>query len=127
MLGGKQPLFPSSEVVERLARKFYAQIIEDKLVDRVVVSPVEKNIQSVDLDSIKLENVREIGSEWMCYQAARQLDLPGYFARVGFSPEETGLALTHIIGRAVHPASEHATAEWLHESTALCELLGMEP
>ena len=126
LLGGKQSLFPSSEVVEKLAHKFYAQIIEDKLVDRVVVSPVEKDIQSVDLDSIELENVREIGSEWMCYQAARQLDLPGYFERAGFSPEETDLALTHIIGRAVHPASEHATAEWLQESTALCELLGME-
>ncbi len=63
LLGGKQSLFPSSEVVEKLAHKFYAQIIEDKLVDRVVVSPVEKNIQSVDLDSIEFENVREIGSE----------------------------------------------------------------
>jgi transposase len=126
LVGGKQSLFPTSEAVEKLAHKFYAQIHEGKLVDRVVVDPVEKNFQAVDLDSIELENVREIGSEWMCYQAARQLDLRGYFEKTGLSPEEIDLAHTHIISRAVHPASEHATAEWLHENTALCELLGME-
>lgn len=126
LLGGKQSLFPVSAVIEKLAHKYYTQILEGKLVDRVVIDPVEKNFQAVDLDSIEMENVREIGSEWMCYQAARQLDLRGYFAKVGLSPEEIDLAHTHIISRAVHPASEHATAEWLHESTALCELMGME-
>ena len=32
----------------------------------------------------------------------------------------------HIISRAVYPASEHATAEWLNDNTALCELMGIE-
>jgi len=48
-----------------------------------------------------------------------------YFESVGFTPGQCDLSLAHIISRAVHPASEHATVDWLRENTALCELMGM--
>src|SRR5450759_3822727 len=126
LLGGKPSLFACQPLVEKLAQKFYSKIIEGKLVDRIPLSQTAKNLQSVDLDSLAIENIREIGSEWMCYQAISQLGLRGYFEKAGFAPEDIELSLMHIISRAVYPASEHATAEWLQDNTALCELMGIE-
>src|SRR5450759_2135914 len=126
LLGGKPLLFACPPGVEKLAQKYYSQIIEGKLVDRVPLPQTAKSLQTVDLDSIAIENVREIGSEWMCYQAINQLGLRGYFEKAGFAPEDIELSLMHIISRAVYPASEHATAEWLKDNTALCELMGIE-
>jgi len=126
LLGGKPSLFACPPAVEKLAQKYYSQIIEGKLVDRVSLPQTAKSLQTVDLDSVAIENVREIGSEWMCYQAINQLGLRGYFEKAGFTSEDIDLSLMHIISRAVCPASEHATAEWLQDNTALCELMGIK-
>lgn len=126
LLGSKPSLFACSLVVEKLAQKYYRQIIEGKLVDRLPLPQTEKNLLTVDLDSVAIENVREIGSEWMCYQTINQLGLRVYFEKAGFAPEDIELSLMHIISRAVYPASEHATAQWLQDNTALCELMGIE-
>jgi len=126
LLGGKPSLFVCPTGVEKLAQKFYRQIIDGQLVDRALLPPTEKNLQTVDLDSVAIENVREIGSEWMCYQAMNQLGLRQYFEKTGFAPDDSNLSLMHIISRAVCPASEHATVEWLQDNTALCELIGID-
>lgn len=126
LLGGKLTLFPVTGVVETLAQKFYTQIVQGKLVDRVQENKVEKNIQAVDINSVEVENVKEIGSEWMCYQAVEQLGIREYLQQAGFSTGQIDLALIHLISRAVHPASENATVEWLQLNTALCELLDKE-
>lgn len=126
LLGGKPSLFVCPAGVEKLAQKFYRQIIDGQLVDRAMLPPTERNLQTVDLDSVAIENVREIGSEWMCLQAMNQLGLRQYFEKAGFTPDDSNLSLLHIISRAVCPASEHATAEWLQDNTALGELMGIE-
>ncbi|MBS4058250.1 MAG: hypothetical protein KGZ82_13100 [Bacteroidales bacterium] len=51
--------------MESLAHRFYNQIIEGKLVDRVSVVSSPKNFEKVDLESVEIENIRETGSEWM--------------------------------------------------------------
>ncbi|MBL7111111.1 MAG: hypothetical protein ISS19_04135 [Bacteroidales bacterium] len=56
-------------VVERLAVQFYSEIVNKNLIDQVQTNPAGKNFQAIDVESIELENAREIGSEWMCYQA----------------------------------------------------------
>ncbi|MDR2774436.1 MAG: hypothetical protein LBC19_06780, partial [Tannerella sp.] len=75
-------------------------------------------------ESIRRPDVREIGSEWLCRQAPEQLQLPNYLSNIGFSEEETRLAVTQIISRAVYPASELETARWIRENSAVCELTG---
>lgn len=126
LVGGKLSIFSFPAVVERLAQKYYKQIIEGKLVDHVALPQTAKELRTVDLDSVAIENVREIGSEWMCYQAIDQLGLRTYFEKAGFIPEDIELSIMHIISRAVYPASEHATAQWLKDNTALCEVMGID-
>ena len=60
---GQPSLFACPVVVEKLAQKYYSQIIEGRLVDRLLLPQTAKNLQIVDLGSVAIENVREIGSE----------------------------------------------------------------
>ena len=50
-------MYPTPPVVEALAHRFYNQIIEGKLVDRVPGVSDPKNFETVDLDSVEIENV----------------------------------------------------------------------
>lgn len=127
LLKGQPSLFVSTTpIVERLAQTFYNQIIDNKLIDRLPVTETVKDLHTVDINSVGVEKVREVGSEWMCYQALGQLGLGEYFEKAGFHPSDIDLSLMHIISRAVHPASELSTSEWLKDNTALCEILNIE-
>jgi hypothetical protein len=53
-----------------------------------------------------------------------QLKLPDFLSNTGFSDDETRLAITQIIARAVYPASELETARWIRENSAVCSLTG---
>ena len=53
-----------------------------------------------------------------------QLQLADYLSNIGFSEEETRLAVTQIISHAVYPASELETARWIRENSAVCEVTG---
>jgi hypothetical protein len=47
-----------------------------------------KNLQTVDLDCVAKDDVREIGNEWMCCQTLNQPGLRTYFEKAGLSPED---------------------------------------
>ena len=127
LISGNTSLFEcANPVVERLAQGFYKQIIEKKLIDQVPVREEEKTFHTVDLASLAIENAREIGGESLCKQALDQLDLRRCLKQAGFADEDLGLAMAHIISRALFPASEHATAEWMKDNSGICELLGID-
>ena len=127
LISGNTSLFEcANPVVERLAQGFYKQIIEKKLIDQVPVREEEKTFHTVDLASLAIENAREIGGESLCKQALDQLDLRRCLEQAGFADEDLGLAMAHIISRALFPASEHATAEWMKDNSGICELLGID-
>ena len=75
-------------------------------------------------DTIEHSNVREIGSEWMCYNTWQQLGIDKVLEDNEFSELEIQLAQTQIISRAVHPCSELATSKWIKENSAISELTG---
>jgi hypothetical protein len=45
-----------------------------------------------------------------------QLKLADFLSNTGFTDEETQLAITQIIARAVYPASEFETARWIRKN-----------
>ena len=127
LISGNTSLFEcANPVVERLAQGFYKQIIEKKLIDQAPEREEEKTFHTVDLASLAIENAREIGGESLCKQALDQLDLRRCLEQAGFADEDLGLAMAHIISRALFPASEHATAEWMKDNSGICELLGID-
>lgn len=116
-------------VIQQYVDEFYSRLVKEKRID-VSESSFRENStggdwQTIDMNSIRHKDVREIGGEWLCYQALEQLGI-GHFlsSRCGWCDDAIGLALTHIISRAVYPASELKTSRWIKENSAVCELTG---
>jgi hypothetical protein len=70
-------------------------------------------IEQVYIDRTTNSDIREVGGEWLCLQACRQLLLPEYLETFGWEKQDIALALTQIIARAVYPASEYKTSRWV--------------
>jgi len=127
LIHGNPSLFEcANPAVEKLAQVFYKQIMEKKLIDLAPAREDEKTFHTVDLESMAIENAREIGGEYLCKQALDQLDLKRCLEQAGFAGVDLDLAMAHIISRALFPASEHATADWMKDNSGICELLGID-
>jgi len=130
------PLFELSytddPIVISYVDEFYSRMVAEKRVDVLIEkkdnkkTSGSKDLQIIDLNSIRNKDVREIGAEWLSYQAMRQLQVAPFLESRGWSQEQIRLALTHIISRAVYPASEMETTRWIKENSAVCEITGYD-
>lgn len=142
LLLGQSHLFyeATPNTVELLAQKFYTQLCEKNKVEQkqsyendqteTDTSGDDTLVEEdtiVKLNTLSHEQVREIGSEWLCLQTIEKLKLREFFAKQGWNEKQTNTALTHIISKAVYPASEHKTAQWIEDNTAIKELLFSSP
>ena len=107
------------EKVEALARYFYNEI---KTKRRYDVNQDKAEWETVDISSLKNSNARDMGSEWICKQAFDQLGISRFLRQKGWSEDQISLATTHIISRAVYPASELKTVSYIKENSGICEL-----
>ena len=83
----------------------------------------ETDYQQVDINSLSHKESREIGSEWLCKQTIDKLALGEFLLEnCGFSQQSVNIALMHIISRAVYPASEHKTAQWIKANSTVASL-----
>lgn len=73
-------------------------------------------------DSLVHKDAREVGAEWLCYQAIQQLDLDKCLSHSGWDESKIKLSQTQIISRAVYPASELETVRWIKENSAVCDI-----
>jgi len=121
-------LFPEENdpVVSAYIDRFYRQMIKEKHIDVLPKHNKHRDWQSIDMNSLRNKDIREVGAEWLCYQAMRQLKLDTFLESKGWDNEKTALALTHLISRAVYPASEYKTSFWIRENSAVCEITGYD-
>ena len=126
LIKGKPTLFSSDkdEMTEQLAQHYYQELKKKKKIDRV--SDVAEDFDTVNLNTLRNKNIREVGAESVCYQALQQLKIDSYLKSRGWDEEQINLAATHIISRAVYPASEYKTVSWIKENSAVCELTGCD-
>lgn len=106
-----------------IADKYWKEMVSRKKID-VSDLAFEKSKRMIDADTIKHKDAREVGAEWMCYQALEQLQLKEKLENIGWEEEEIQLAITQIISRAVYPFSENRTTRWIKENSAICEVTG---
>jgi Transposase DDE domain len=106
------------EHVESLAQKHFHTILKRERIDIIK----GRDYETIDTHSIKNKDIREVGTEWMCAQAAQQLQIAAFLAGQEWDEKTIQLALTHIISRASYPASELRTAQWIKENSAVCEI-----
>ena len=127
----------TSEQINKLAEDFAKIIINKKLLDvpqQATVPSASQSLskpptdyQAIDINSIRHEQVQEVGAEWLCKQTLEQLGLRDYLIELGWQQRWVNIAMIYMIGRTVFPASDLKTEDWLHSNTALVELYGMEP
>jgi hypothetical protein len=131
-----KPLFElpytDDTTVLRHVDEFYQRMVAEKRID-VFAEKKEnkstkngKDLQLIDLNSIRNKDVREVGAEWLSFQAICQLQIVPFLESLGWSEDQVKLALTHIISRAVYPASELKTTRWIKENSAVCEITGLD-
>jgi len=131
-----QPLFElpytDDATVLGYVDRFYNRMVAEKRID-VLVGKQEKkpskngkDIQAIDIDSIRHKDVREVGAEWLSYQAMGQLGIGTFLESQGWCEDDIKLALSHIISRAVYPASELETTRWIKENSSVCEVTGYD-
>lgn len=121
MLEGKiQTLFSGADQdIERLSSHFYGEILKKQRYD---IKEGKQDLQVVDINTVKNKDAREVGAEWLCKQAFNQLKIGDFLKISGWDEQKIALATTHIISRAVYPASELKTVSFVKENSAICEL-----
>lgn len=125
------PVTDDTKVIH-YADKFYSRMVAENRIDVLAEKQGQKpagsgkDIQAIDINSIRNKDVREIGAEWMSYQATVQLQIALFLERRGWNRDDIKLALTHIISRAVYPASELETTRWIKENSSVCEVTGYD-
>jgi hypothetical protein len=124
---GKISLFEEQdpEVLDYI-EMLWAKIVSEKRIDLPEKS-LEKRQRLVDIDTLKHKDVREIGAEWMSYQALEQLQIADFLRGAGWNELQIKLTFTQIISRAVYPASELKTSRWAKENSSVCEITQYPP
>ena len=131
-----KPLFDlpytDDKTVIGYVEEFYNRMVAEKRIDVLLEKQEKKSskngkdIQSIDINSIRNKDVREIGAEWLSYQAMGQLQIAPFLEHQGWEEDDIKLAQSHIISRAVYPASEFETTRWIKENSSVCEVTGYD-
>ena len=126
-----------SQKVRMMADSVYSQLIALGKID----IPGRNRPGESDLERCRREHERrfigdvstakhpwslQIGAEHLCYETMRKLRLGEVLGSLGFNNDEVSLALTQIAVRAIHPASEYATAQWIKPHSDICRLTGYD-
>jgi transposase len=117
-----------SPEVEKLAVRFYKELRDKYKLAKNEPLPAaeavaEKDMECVDINTIQHDEVREVGAEWLCLQAIEELGIAALLAAQNWDLPAIGSAITLLASRAVYPASEHKTAQWIQSSSAITELV----
>lgn len=121
-----------SAKVETLAVRFSKELRDKYKKDKNESSPIvpqalpAKDLELVDINTIEHDEVREAGAEWLCLQAIEELGIAALLASQNWDKETINKALALLVSRAVYPASEHKTAQWMQSSSAITELIFKE-
>jgi transposase len=113
----------AGEPVEKLARYYFEEIRRKKRYD---IKQGKTDWEVVNMSTLKNKDAREIGAEWMCKQAFDQLAIGDFLRKEGWGKDKIALATSHIISRAVYPASELKTVSYIKENSAVSEITGLD-
>ena len=62
----------------------------------------EKAERLVDVNTIQHTDAREIGAEWVCLQAIRELEIDKFLRNEGWSEIQINTTLAHLITRTIY-------------------------
>ena len=86
----------------------------------------EKDLISINLNTVSVEKTRNIGSEIVCQGVWDLLKFDNILTDCGFSQNQKAIAKTLIFGRLISPGSELHTIRWFRKHSALSEFPGVD-
>lgn len=116
--------FFCKEILKKQSNK---QIIESKNADNndnpQKTNDIPADYQLVDLNSFDVDDCKDIGAEWLCWQAFEEMGLSDLLLnKLNFSPKDYQQAVGCLIGRLLYPGSDLRTALFLNENSGIYEL-----
>lgn len=123
-VSGQTRLFNDS-LVKDYIEQIYQRLIKEKKID-ILLKDTGKDYETIDLNTLKNKNVREVGAEWMALQTIKQLGIDKFLKDRFWCDEDISLALSHIVSRAIYPASELKTVSFMQDNSSICELTGYD-
>ena len=76
-------------------------------------------------ECVKLKHTyaRDIGAEWVCLLAIREVEIDRLLRREGWSDIQINTTLVHLITCTIDPPSELKSMHIMGESSAVCKLI----
>lgn len=105
------PLASYNEFVQRKAREFWNEMLSSGSIDAVKATMEESRQAAerlVDVNTIQHTDPREIGAEWVCLQAIRELEIDRFFQREGWREIQINTTLARLGGEDSHEAMQRA-------------------
>ena len=97
ILSGQKPLFEADEAIEQTAQHLYSKLIAQSApIDKVDTDSPATNFHEVDVDSIEVLKPRSVGSEHVCLQSLKELNLPDILDRAGLNTAQKAAAIGNI-------------------------------
>ncbi len=129
---GQVSIIQCSERLEKEAQRI-AKLVLKKLStalndtsQRGADEVANADFQTVDVNSNKHQDARNIGCEHVAVHAAKQLNLAEILEQTGLNHKQSLLAQASIIGRLIQPGSELSTHRYLSQHSALDELINTD-
>lgn len=115
-----------SDTVRTYIDTYWSMMVERGSID-IVSQVIEESAEEarclVDVDTLQHTEVREMGSEWLCLQAIRQLELDKLLENEDWSASRIHAALSLLITRTVYSPSELKSLRIMRDNSAVCELV----
>lgn len=128
---GEQDMFGNvlskyNETVKSKAKEYWNRMIELGKIDTVKKCMEESRHKAerlVDVNTIKHTDAREVGAEWICLQAIRELEIDKLLAQKGWTEHKINTTLAHLIIRTIYTPSELKSMRVMADNSAVCELV----
>ena len=127
LITGQQDIFMPDLNIHEIALKASREIAgkkSEKPSEPSQSRPAETDYQNVDVASIKADEARSIGPEYVCHSIWNELGFNEVLIKNGVSTHQLPLLEALVVGRLVSPGSERHTFEWLENRSSLFELSG---
>jgi hypothetical protein len=117
-----------SDVVRRKIDEYWKMLEEEDRLDLIhdaIEASREKARRRVDVDTLEHREARDIGAEWLCLQALRQVGFDSFLRSLGWSGDMVKLAVVHLIVRTVYTPSELRSIRIMQRNSAVCWLVDL--
>jgi transposase len=116
------------DVVRRKIDEYWKMLEEEDRLDLIhdaIEADKEKARRRVDVDTLEHKEARDIGAEWLCLQALRQVGFDRFLRSLGWGGDMVKLAIAHLIVRTVYTPSELRSMRIMQRNSAVCWLVDL--